>query len=392
MPAKPSSPMKNVRPRNFLAWCLSLGFAGLTLAASAQSPPPGQTPNPNSSIVVPPDAPVQPEPAVQAQPSPDNWDRFWKIEKVSADDDWTRHFRIGAIVGLNIKANFKTEGTLPVSGNNVANGIFDDGHVIPDPANTEDNYTWNWGYQHADQLNGSTLTMHSTTSYTTSGSAEESGSAFPGFEMAYGGNLWLWKKARIGWEFGFGLLPISITDNHSMLATVHQDIYTFNTGGIDLTGLPPGYQGGPDGPSILNVLNLTGSTNIPGVNVTGSRTLDVILYTFRLGPTFYWDLNEDLGLMVGGGPALGLVSGSLKYHEITSPDAPPNTGRVDGTDVVYGGYVNAMLTYHVEKNGDLYVGVQYMPMGSASISGGGREARLNLDGQIYITAGINWPF
>ena len=33
------------------------------------------------------------------------------IQKVSEDDDWTRHFRIGAMVGLNISANFSMKGT-----------------------------------------------------------------------------------------------------------------------------------------------------------------------------------------------------------------------------------------------------------------------------------------
>jgi carbohydrate-selective porin OprB len=59
---------------------------------------------------------------------------------------------------------------------------------------------------------------------------------------------------------------------------------------------------------------------------------------------------------------------------------------------VYGGYVNASLIYHLEENGDLYLGVQYMSLGKANISGGGRQGQLNLGGQVYITAGINWPF
>jgi hypothetical protein len=56
--------------------------------------------------------------------------------------------------------------------------------------------------------------MHSTTSYTASGNSEESG-AFPGFDMAYGGNLFYLGRARIGWDLGFGFLPISITDKAS---------------------------------------------------------------------------------------------------------------------------------------------------------------------------------
>ena len=117
-----------------------------------------------------------------------------------------------------------------------------------------------------------------------------------------------------------------------------------------------------------------------------------MLYTFRLGPTVYWDLNEDFGLSAGAGPAVGLVSGRLEYTEKISTSSVPNHKQIDGTDVVYGGYVNATLMYHLVENGDLYVSAQYMSLGDATISGGGREGRLNLGGQVYIMAGINWPF
>jgi hypothetical protein len=385
--------MRNICSRIFFAGCLFFCLAGFALVVSAQSPLPDPTLNPDSSIVVPPDALLQPEPAVSAQPTSDNWDRFWKIEKVSADDeDWTRHFRIGAIVGLNIKASFSTAGTFNISGNNAANGIYDDGYVREDDTGNALGYTSFWGFQNQSQYNAidHSLTMHSITSYTTGGGGEESG-VFPGFEMAYGGNLWKWGRARIGWDLGFGLLPIKITDTSTMSASVEESTYTFNTGGLTWQGWPSPYQGpfnSAGNPTILTNFVFSHSTN--NQSIIGSHTLDVMLYTVRLGPTLYWDLSEDLGLMVGAGPAVGIMSGSLNYDETIGTIS--NKGHVDGTDLVYGGYVNAMLTYHVEKNGDIYVGVQYMPMGSAHISGGGREAQLNLRGQVYITAGINWPF
>ena len=55
-------------------------------------------------------------------------------------------------------------------------------------------------------------------------------------------------------------------------------------------------------------------------------------------------------------------------------------------------YVNAAILYHAEENADIYLGAQFMPMGDATISGGGRQARLKLGGQTYISAGINWQF
>lgn len=383
--------MRNVCSRNFSAWRLFCCFAGFALVVSAQSQSPGQNLDPDAPVVITPDAQAQSQPQSGDQPqlSQDLRDR-WRIQKVSNDDDWTRHFRIGAMVGFNISANFSTKGEFTISGNNAANGIYDDGYVRVDDTGNAIGYTSFWGFNNASQLNGSALTMHRTTSYTTSGSGDESG-VFPGFETAYGGNLWAWGKARIGWEFGFGLLPIDITDKSTMSASVKQSTYTFNTGGVTWPDAPLPYQGpynSAGNPSIRT--NFTASNGTSTESIVGSHTLDVMLYTFRLGPTLYWDLSEDLGLMVGGGPAVGIMSGNLKYNETIGTIS--NKGQVDGTDVVYGGYVNAVLTYHVEKNGDLYLGVQYMSLGDATISGGGREGRLNLDGQVYITAGINWSF
>ena len=260
-------------------------------------------------------------------------------------------------------------------------------------------YTGYWGYNNTSQYNAGahTLTMTAATSFSSNNSAKESGGAFPGFEMAYGGNLWYWKHARVGWELGFGLLPISITDDQSMPASVSQSAYTFNTGGIVVPNAP--YQGGfnRDGePTIPVPLNITPSstTNIPNGMVTGSQKLDVMLYTVRLGPTMYWDLTEHVSLSLGAGPAVGLVSGDYKYNEIITASGVSayNSGKISGTDFVYGGYVNATVLCHVMDNGDIFAGAQFMPMSNATISGGGRMGRLNLGGQVYFTVGVNWPF
>ena len=215
--------------------------------------------------------------------------------------------------------------------------------------------------------------------------------------MAYGGNLWYWKHARVGWELGFGLMPISITDSQSMPASINQSSYTFDTGGIVVPGAP--YQGGfnRDGePTIPFPVNITpsGSTNIPNGMVTGSQKLDVMFYTLRLGPTMYWDLTEHVSLSLGAGPAVGVVSGDYKYDEMITGGGvnAHNSGQIGGTDIVYGGYVNATVLCHVMDNADIYAGAQFMPMSDATISGGGRMGRLNLGGQVYFTVGINWPF
>jgi hypothetical protein len=250
--------------------------------------------------------------------------------------------------------------------------------------------------------------VHYTTTFNPSSSSamKMDGGPFPGFDLAYGGNIWYWKRLRIGYEFGFGLLPINMTATENTLpGTASQTTYSFNTGLTAVPGPPPS---GPDSPyhgpfrappgslgvpTIGTQSNIVSRTDIPGASMTGTQTLDVILYTFRLGPTVYWDFNHYLGMSVGAGPAMGVVSGSLKYDEtIYSGTTAHSTGQINATDLVYGGYVNATVMYHVRNDADIFIGVQYMPMSNAGFSGGGREGRLDLSGQLDFSFGISWPF
>jgi hypothetical protein len=358
--------MKSVHLHVFSAWCLAGCFMGVAPAASAQPEVDGK---PDSSAFI----------------------------RIPADtDDWTRHFRIGALVGMNINASFSRSGSaFGISGNDPANGIFDDGYVRTDQTGNAGGYTSYWGYHSASQYSAAnnTLAMHAATAFSASGSANADGGAFPGFDMAYGDNLWYWKHARVGWELGFGLMPIDISENSSTPATVTQTTFIFNTGGIIIPTAP--YQGGPSGtgPLITNSPASSSSTSSTG-NVTGTESLDVMLYTVRLGPSFYWDITEHIGMSLGAGPAVGIVSGNYKYDETITAGGlnARNTGKIGGTDVACGGYVNGALMYHMQEDADIYIGAQYMPMGDATISGGGREGRLNLGGQLYFSVGINWPF
>ncbi|MGA9779180.1 MAG: hypothetical protein WBS33_12995 [Verrucomicrobiia bacterium] len=355
----------------WLVWCLSAGLISYAPAVSAQPELFGGNPDSSAFLRIPPDT-----------------------------DDWTRHFRIGALVGMNISANFSMNGTFGISGNNPAQGIFDDGYVRTDQTGNSGGYTGYWGYNKTQQYDpvAQTLTMTAATSFSANNSAKESGGVFPGFEMAYGDNLWYWKHARVGWELGFGLLPISISENQSTATTVNQLTYTYSVSNPDGVPFPQGstpYQGGPSGAGypILDTPSSITTNQVAGT-IAGKETLDVMLYTLRLGPTMSWDLTEHVSLSLGAGPAVGLVSGDYKYDETitTGNGSTPNSGKISGTDFVYGGYVNATMLCHVMDNADIFAGAQFMPMSDATISGGGRMGRLNLGGQVYFTVGINWPF
>jgi hypothetical protein len=160
-----------------------------------------------------------------------------------------------------------------------------------------------------------------------------------------------------------------------------------------------GYQGSPDSKNAQNFISSSGelasTTNTASGQVTGKRTLDVILFNLRVGPSLYYDLSANWAVSASAGGALGFVSGDYRYNEkliLADGTEVPNKGEIGMSEIVFGGYVNGMLLYHAEDNGDIYLGVQYMPMGDASVSGKGRHATLDLGGQVQITAGINWSF
>lgn len=320
------------------------------------------------------------------------------------EEYWPRHFRVGAFVGLNIKANFSMSGTFKFSQNNPgATGsggvdrIYDDGYVRVDANGTADNSTWNWGYQNPGQTNTpQQLLFHAADSYTASGNAAVSGDAQVGFETTYGGQMTRWGSALVGWEFGFGFLPINIKDDRTITGvSATQITHSFDASGIVIPDAP--YAGTYNGPGALisDVAQFVSGNTYNDRTLTGERKLDVNLYSFRLGPTFQWEFHPRFALAVSGGAAVGIVSGQLKFNEaVRFPDGSTavNVGSYSSTELTYGGYLSAALLFHAVKNGDFYIGAQYMPMSNATFSGGGREATLDLTGSLYLSVGINWPF
>jgi hypothetical protein len=317
----------------------------------------------------------------------------------------TRHFRVGALVGFNFKADFSLNGTFKFSQNSPGTAgsggvdrIYDDGFVKVDANGPAGGDTWNWGYQSSTQYSNSTqrLYFHAADTYTASGNADVTSDVEAGVELTYGGHLARWGRGLVGWEFGFGYLPINIEDNRSITGVSATRItHSFDASGITVPDAP--YNGTYTGPGVLigDQAQAEPGDSFTGRTLTGTRALDVTLYSFRLGPTLHWELHPQLAVAVSGGAAVGVLSGELKFNEaVAFPDGSTavNIGSHSSTEITYGGYLSAALMYHAEKNGDLYLGVQYMPLSSATFVGAGREAKLNLSGAVFISAGINWPF
>ena len=322
--------------------------------------------------------------------------------------DWTRNFRIGMQLGLNITADFNTSGSMSLSSKNpgptgpagaTANHEYDDGYIRVDDTGNAQGRTANWGYRNASQFDSEsgTLSFHNANSISgaTAGARSVDDNPYIGFEAAYGGTIMqLGRHSRLGWEAGFSYMPVGIKDRRPLSGDITVGVQTVTPG---ITIPDPGYQGTATSagtPTIPSDPNAGTPITAPGT-VTGTRQLDLTLYTLRLGPTFYWHFARRWGLSASAGPAVSIANGDYRYNEFV--DVPgvfsgPVDGKFGKTDFLYGGYVNAIALFRLEPGGDLFAGVQFMPLTSTTFSHNGRSAKLDASGAIYFTAGVNWPF
>lgn len=317
---------------------------------------------------------------------------------------WTKRFRLGLVVGINLEAEFSLGGDFGVSG--VAPGLpgvgggdhsYDDGYVRLDDTGNAGGYTSNWGYRDSSQYDpaAETLTFRGTTSFSQTGStATATDEPYYGLDLAYGGRVMEAAGGVLGWEFGFMFLPATFENREPHQVTAQRVVHRFSTAGIVLPQAP--YNGGTSGvgPVIGDVAEeLPGETTTG--TLTGSRTVEANVMDFRLGPNLQWHLGGRWAASVGGGFALGLVTGNYSFDEslaYESGGTTSNSGTLSSTELVYGGYAEALVYFRAEENSEIYVGARYVSMGDATFSGGGREVRLKLGNGLFLAAGIHWIF
>ncbi len=305
-------------------------------------------------------------------------------------------------MALNIKAQFSMSGNFAVSGSNVgptnnpaADHFYDDGYVRVDQTTNAQGYTSFWGYRNTNQFNGGQVLMHGSTGFNLNDSGtKEDGGPQVGFDMAYGGDITRWGRAKVGWELGFSWLPIDIKDKRPLSADFTRVVHSYSSAGID-PPTPP-YNGGESGigPTIGSTATDAGTETSPGT-LTGSRSIDVSMFNLRLGPTLHWDLGRHFAVEVSAGGAIGIFTGDYEFNEtivFNDGSQAVNQGRIDMSEVTYGGYASAVFLYHTIENADIYVGAQFMTLGDVNVSGMGRQAQLQMGQGVYLSAGINWPF
>ena len=108
--------------------------------------------------------------------------------------DWTKHFRVGMQVTLNIEAEFSGGGLFDIP---VRPGRYADGYVLADSTG-DPAVTTNWGYDRDDQFDPTTRLMTFSRPEAFSGEIGDStkdDSPYLGLELAYGMSITRWGDA-----------------------------------------------------------------------------------------------------------------------------------------------------------------------------------------------------
>jgi hypothetical protein len=311
--------------------------------------------------------------------------------------DWTKHFRVGMQVTLNIEADISSGGFFEFD---TRPGEYDDGYVRPD-ATRNPNQTTNFRFETDDQNDAQarTLTFHRADSFST-GFSESSrdDSPYVGLELAYGTAITRWGDALIGWEAGYSFLPISIKDRRNLSGLVERGSYIYTYPSTVTLPEPPytgPTSGGGSAPVINRDVTQGDSEFFPGV-ARGSRGLDVSLHTLRLGPTIHLELSRRWAVQGGVGPMVGYVTGEYTFNEELALEGESGSRRAEGDfggdDFVYGGYAQALLLFHFEEHGDIYAGLQFMSLSGTEFEEGDRRAELDMGATLSFLIGVNWPF
>jgi hypothetical protein len=326
------------------------------------------------------------------------------LSTLCADDgNWANNFRLGAVLGFGVSANFHYGGVYAAPNGGVGatgvtgvNHVYDDGYVKVDATGNAGGYTSNFGYESAAQYNASaqTLTMHHLDAFSTSGGGVRTDSPFIGFDLTYGSRIADYSFGRIGWEVGFDMAPFTIKDNETLTGTFTRSAYLFDASGLNLPTAP--YHGGSSGlgPTLRDVATAGSVAQIPGV-VQGSHSLQGDLYLIRLGATWFFPLGDKWMVSAAAGPVLGVASANYRFNEnFTFPDGSvaASGGRHSGTTLSYGGYAAGFVYFRVQPGADLFAGAQGMSLDTTHFGDPGRVVDLRMGRAFLLTAGFSWPF
>lgn len=309
-------------------------------------------------------------------------------------------FRFGGMIRTGLKVSVRDVAP-PVP---TADGIYEDGFVLPSISGDGALHTWNWGYDNAGQIDvGQDQLVFQKLNNAPRVGTLSSSEAYYGGEIAAGFEVTTFnvakREVRFGFEAGYGFAQFDTSLSGSATG-----MGTLTTARHNLNGvIPPSapYSGTFNGPGPLLSLQPAQISTASGL---GTQTLDVgiesTLHALRIGPYFDMSLTPRITLGLSLGYASLLPDTEMTFQQVTS--YTPSSGsalpgstetvRVRRTDWQPGVFFQLRAQYNFSEHWSAFAGADYLYHSDMRFRAGGREAELGLGGLFGGTLGVRFGF
>ena len=317
-------------------------------------------------------------------------------------------FAVSYRLGLNITANFKRLGGFtavnqggvgpgPATGGHT-DRTYDDGYNKVDIRDNALGLTWNWGYENASQVpdpGNNVILFHSSSAKANVSSKNVGDDPQHGFEFIYNRRI---RDAGNGWwgiEAAFGYTDVSIGDGRPLHGNVSVLTDSYDLGGVFPPSPPPYHGDFTNAGPLISDSPSRSFQNVPGAaKITGTRSLDAGVATFRVGPYFELPASTNLSFQISGGFAMAAVDSEFRFRETVEISGVRQTrsGRSHDDGVVPGGYVQGTVIWKLRKDLDIFASAQYQAMSSYSQTANGKRAELNMGESLFVSVGLGVSF
>ena len=281
---------------------------------------------------------------------------------------------------------------------------YDDGFVRTDVSGNAGGKTWYWGYEDDNQVSGDSLLMHTLNASPWDGYTQDlEGEIMPGVELTYGRELKRWplKNERaiiLGAELAISALDVEFKDQATLSGNVSRTTSAFGLDGVVPPGAP--YSGTYNGPGpLIDATPSSVTTDSVAVTAESDARVRSHVYGLRLGPFFEMPIAGRFNLQVSAGAAMMYANTTLWVSETITFDSaqigePPGASEVDYSEgeFLFGFYGRALVGFDFNPSFRAYLGIEYMSLGETSVTGGGKEATLQLGNAFQGVVGVQLLF
>lgn len=323
-------------------------------------------------------------------------------------------FGVSYRAAFNVTAEFKNIGIIRGPGGNVgrdpgpATGagvdrFYDDGYNRVDISGNELGLTWFYGYKNASQIQGNSVVMHGTSAQSIRSGTYDSDPQH-GFELTYNRELGKVGESDRTWgiEGGLGWADLDIRDHRRLFGGVRTIADAFGFGEINPNVAPfspeyPGHAGNYEGPGALIDSSPTRTSTFVANSseVTGRRTFDANLISFRVGPYIDFPVDDRWTISFSAGFAAGLIDGEYHFDNIltTSGGVRRQSGTGSDTDVLFGGYMSASIRCQIDEHWGVFISGQYLGFAdSYTASARGQKIELDFKRTALVALGVSYQF